>query len=116
MIGIADIDSLAVNDRQLMAKLVAQIAFVANVDHGTDEVAVVFVGVFTDHAVVPLITADRPVRPPLEFAAEMGKDLQGTTSCAAFFIAAALLSGMSGASRQTFKCGEFTSLTILSTS
>ena len=92
--SIASVDGLAINDRQLTVKLVSEIAFVADVDHRTHEIAVIFVSVSADDAVVPLITPDRSARAPLEFAAEMGRGpAKSRPRALAFFIAAALLVG-----------------------
>ena len=71
LIGVLDADRLAVDDGQLVAELVADVALVADLAHRPDEVAVVAVRLLADDPVVALEAADRPVGPALELAAEV---------------------------------------------
>ena len=107
LVGVLDADRLAVDDGQLVAQLVADVAVVADLVHRPDEVAVVPVRLLADDPVVPLEAADRPVGPALEFAAEVREHLERADRLRRLRgWPSVLRSGMRGASRQTFRCGE----------
>ena len=113
LVGVFDAHRLAIDDGQLMAELVANVTLVADLVHRPDEVTVVAVGLLADDPVVPLETADRAVGRRSNSPPKCVRTWSEPTACAPSRIPAVLRSGMRGASRQSFKCGESTSSTIL---
>src|SRR5580700_1432453 len=70
VMGKLNADSLAIDDRQLMAKFVANVAFIADPVHGVDEILIVLVRFTGEDAVDTIDSHDAAVRAALEFTAE----------------------------------------------
>src|SRR2546422_9058977 len=82
--GRLDPYGLAVLDRQLVAQFVPEVTVVANVAHRGNKIAIILVGLASDHAVMAFVSADIPIGAALEFTSDMRKHLQRTNRARSF--------------------------------